>query len=210
MSGRCRGCRRAGLVLVALGGLWLCLWRGPWRRWGAVAIVAGLAGMATDPAARHRDRRYRPLSRGAGARRRLFRLRRARRAVRCLDSWPRRPASRNFHGRRRVRPTPRSSIAAVNCAATRRAGGGLRSSPALARCRSTAPDVDAIVGQVPAGFSLSPDDAGDRPHQFMAARRGGAVARRGRCRCRSANDSRGDRPWVPHPQSRRRHPDHPY
>ena len=36
----------AGLVLVSLGGLWLCLWRGRWRRWGALAIVAGLAGMA--------------------------------------------------------------------------------------------------------------------------------------------------------------------
>ncbi len=35
----------AGLVLVALGGLWLCLWRQAWRRWGMVAIAAGLVGM---------------------------------------------------------------------------------------------------------------------------------------------------------------------
>ncbi len=28
-----------GLVLVSLGGLWLCLWRAPWRCWGLIAIV---------------------------------------------------------------------------------------------------------------------------------------------------------------------------
>ena len=31
-----------GLPMISLGGLWLCLWRGPWRRWGVVAIAAGL------------------------------------------------------------------------------------------------------------------------------------------------------------------------
>ncbi len=36
----------AGLVLIALGGLWLCLWRGRWRRYGVVAVIGGLAGMA--------------------------------------------------------------------------------------------------------------------------------------------------------------------
>ena len=41
----------AGIVLVALGGLWLCLWRTRWRLWGGVAIVAGLAttGAAAPP-----------------------------------------------------------------------------------------------------------------------------------------------------------------
>src|SRR5205807_7587104 len=34
-----------GLLLISLGGLWLCLWHGRWRRWGLVAIVAGAAGM---------------------------------------------------------------------------------------------------------------------------------------------------------------------
>ena len=29
----------AGLLLISLGGLWLCLWRGSWRSWGMVAIV---------------------------------------------------------------------------------------------------------------------------------------------------------------------------
>ncbi|HIJ42466.1 MAG TPA: ComEC/Rec2 family competence protein, partial [Rhodospirillaceae bacterium] len=31
-----------GLVLIALGGLWLCLWRRRWRLWGALGVAAGL------------------------------------------------------------------------------------------------------------------------------------------------------------------------
>jgi competence protein ComEC len=34
-----------GLTTIALGGLWLCLWIGPWRRWGGLAIVAGLSSL---------------------------------------------------------------------------------------------------------------------------------------------------------------------
>src|SRR6266699_446076 len=34
-----------GVVLVALGGCWLCLWQQKWRWWGTVAIVAGMATM---------------------------------------------------------------------------------------------------------------------------------------------------------------------
>src|SRR6202043_1186712 len=35
----------AGLLLISLGGLWLCLWRSDWRRWGMLLIVAGFACM---------------------------------------------------------------------------------------------------------------------------------------------------------------------
>jgi competence protein ComEC len=35
----------AGLILAALGGLWLCLWRRPWRYLGVVAILAGMGSM---------------------------------------------------------------------------------------------------------------------------------------------------------------------
>ncbi len=35
-----------GLILFSLGGLWLCLWRKKWRRWGLAAMVAGLLPMA--------------------------------------------------------------------------------------------------------------------------------------------------------------------
>ena len=34
-----------GVVLVALGGCWLCLWQGRWRWWGTAGIAAGLATM---------------------------------------------------------------------------------------------------------------------------------------------------------------------
>jgi competence protein ComEC len=36
----------AGLVAVAVGGLWLCLWRGRWRLWGIAGIVGGLVSGA--------------------------------------------------------------------------------------------------------------------------------------------------------------------
>ena len=35
-----------GLVLIAFGGLWLCLWRRPWRLLGVVALAAGFAAIA--------------------------------------------------------------------------------------------------------------------------------------------------------------------
>src|SRR5204862_7175939 len=34
-----------GMVAVALGGAWLCLWQQKWRWWGTLAIVAGMATM---------------------------------------------------------------------------------------------------------------------------------------------------------------------
>jgi competence protein ComEC len=39
----------AALGLLALGGLWLALWRGPWRFGGPVAVVAGLWLWANAP-----------------------------------------------------------------------------------------------------------------------------------------------------------------
>ena len=40
-----------GLIVLTLGGLWLTLWKGRWRIWGIVPILAGLAtsGQATPP-----------------------------------------------------------------------------------------------------------------------------------------------------------------
>ncbi len=39
-----------GLISVAMGGMWLCLWHRRWRLWGLVAIAAGLLGTVTvDP-----------------------------------------------------------------------------------------------------------------------------------------------------------------
>src|SRR5215210_6695620 len=36
-----------GVVLIVLGGLWLCLWQQRWRYWGLAGIVAGFATMLT-------------------------------------------------------------------------------------------------------------------------------------------------------------------
>src|SRR6266853_3821274 len=33
----------SGVVLVALGGSWLCLWQGKWRWWGVLGVAAGMA-----------------------------------------------------------------------------------------------------------------------------------------------------------------------
>ncbi len=34
-----------GVALTALGGLWLCLWRRPWRLWGAAGLAVGLSSI---------------------------------------------------------------------------------------------------------------------------------------------------------------------
>jgi len=39
----------SGLVLIALGGLWLCLWRRRWRVAGLAAMLAGALTVAADP-----------------------------------------------------------------------------------------------------------------------------------------------------------------
>lgn len=34
-----------GLLLIVFGGLWLCLWNCPWRKWGWLGIIAGMLSM---------------------------------------------------------------------------------------------------------------------------------------------------------------------
>lgn len=194
----------AGLVLISFGGLWLCLWRGPWRRWGVVGIVAGIAtmGLARLPdivvadgarfiAIRSPDGHY-LVSAGRGEN-----------------------VVRSFFGSEtggELLPWPGpggGAEAGLDCA------GEL--------CRYTAHDrtvaivtgaaglpagcsgLDAIVSQVPAGFrcrSMMP--VVDRIDSW---RRGAVALRldRNGVTVESANESRGDRPWVPHP---RRQPPH--
>ena len=120
-----------GLVLIALGGLWLCLWRGKWRRWGSVAIAVGFAEMMlTRPpdvviaevgrfvAARAPDGHYFASADGSERDRALVvRLRDRRRSGRGPPPGRRRKAG---------------STAARSCAAIRRAAAPSRSSPAEA------------------------------------------------------------------------------
>ncbi|HEV2678509.1 MAG TPA: ComEC/Rec2 family competence protein [Aliidongia sp.] len=34
-----------GLLLIVVGGLWLALWRAPWRRWGVMPVLIGVASL---------------------------------------------------------------------------------------------------------------------------------------------------------------------
>jgi competence protein ComEC len=40
----------AAFALMAAGGLWICLWRTQWRRWGMVPVLAGAAWALLTPA----------------------------------------------------------------------------------------------------------------------------------------------------------------
>ncbi len=190
-----------GAVLVALGGCWLCLWQGKWRLWGIPVIVAGLATMLfTRPpdliladfgrflAARAPDGNYLVADTGE----KLTRSFLVHETGASLLPWPAAAAATGAldcpvegrcsyaaHGRR---------VALVTSAA------GL---PVL--CDT----VDAIVAQVPAGFGCrSQIPVVDRIDSW----RQGAIAlwlEPGGITIESANESRGDRPWVPHPVSAR-------
>ena len=37
-----------GIILIGFGGLWLCLWRRPWRVGGVAAIALGLMTITID------------------------------------------------------------------------------------------------------------------------------------------------------------------
>jgi competence protein ComEC len=190
----------AGLALVALGGLWLCLWTQPWRRWGIVAIAAGLATMAmTRPpdiviadtgrflAARSPDNGY------------------------WVSAAHGEQIEASLLGEETglpIMPWPEDAQAALACEGEKcrysvegRAVAILTGAGALpAECSG----VEAIVSQVPAGFAcrhIVP--VIDRIDSWRL----GAVALwldRDGIAIESANESRGDRPWVPHPRPRRR------
>ncbi len=192
----------AGLLLVAFGGLWLCLWQGPWRRWGLVAIAAGLAGMAlTRPpdlvianlgrfiAARAPDGHYFV---SADNSQKIARSMLAQETGEDQTPWP--AAGEGAAGGldcagELCRYTARGRHVAIVTGA-----GALP-----LKCR----EFDAIVAQVPAGFRCrSTIPVVDRIDSW----RRGAVALwldTDGVTVESANESRGDRPWVPHPRPRK-------
>ncbi len=186
----------AGLAAVALGGLWLCLWQRRWRRWGLAGIAAGLATMAlTRPpdlvladfgrflAARLPDGAY-AVAPGAEAIHRSFL---AAETGAALVEWAQGKFDCGAAGRCLYRARGRT-VALITDAA------GLPVDCAA---------VDAVVAQVPAGFACRGTiPVADRIDTW----RRGAIAvwlDPGGVSVESANDSRGDRPWVPHPVSRR-------
>jgi competence protein ComEC len=191
-----------GLVLITVGGLWLCLWRGAWRRWGLVAIAAGVVTMAlTRPpdvvianggrfvAVRAPEGHYLV---SADKSEKIARSSLARETGEGLAPWP---------------PAGSGADSSLDCdgefcrysARGRRVAIITGASALPVECAG----VDAIVSQVPAGFrcrSLVP--VIDRIDSW----RRGAVALwldRDGITIESANENRGDRPWVPHPRSAR-------
>ena len=192
-----------GLLLISLGGLWLCLWRGTWRRWGIVAIAAGTATMLlTRPpdiliadggrfvAARAPDGHYFvSADKGEKIVHSFF----AAETGEVLQPWPVAGSGAE----------DRLTCAGELCrysASGRTVAIVTRASALPVRCSG----LDAIVSQVPAGFhcrSMMPII--DRIDSW----RRGAVALwldRDGITVESANETRGDRPWVPHPHPARR------
>jgi competence protein ComEC len=189
-----------GVLMIVLGGLWLCLWHGRWRVWGLAGMAAGFATMLlTRPpdivladfgrllAARAADGNY-YVAAGAEKLTRSFLMRETGAELRA---WPKVDAGEE---------------GMLQCASEGRCfytANGRR--VALVMSEAGLPvmcgTVDAIVARVPAGFacrSLIPTvDRIDNWRQGAFAlwiEPSGIVVE-------SANASRGDRPWVPHPIS---------
>src|SRR5579883_369091 len=190
----------AGLIAIVLGGLWLCLWRGTWRRWGLAAIIAGLASMTLTRlpdvviadggrflAVRAADAHYFV---AADKNEKIVRSLFAEETSEALDPWPR-GASRGGE---------------LDCTTGqcryRRAGKQIAIVTAANGVPANCDGLDAIVAQVPAGFrcrAIIP--VVDRIDVF----RRGAVAlwlQQDGILIESANESRGARPWVPHPRAK--------
>ena len=191
----------AGLLSIALGGLWLCLWRGSWRCWGVVAMVAGFASMMlTRPpdiiiadvgrfvAARADDGHY-FVSADKGEK--MARSFLAEETGEILTDWPEAGTA----------PEVGLDCAKASCLYTAR-GRTVAVITGEAGLPLRCGGVDAIVSQVPAGFrcrSMMP--VIDRIDSW----RRGAVALwldADGITVETTNETRGDRPWVPHPRSR--------
>jgi len=195
-----------GAILIGLGGCWLCLWQGRWRFYGLAGIAAGLATMLlTRPpdivlgdfgrllAVRAPDGGYH-VADGAETITRSFLTQET---GAPLLPWPERT------------PQPAAPLATpLDCTTEGRciytaAGHRIALLTGSAGLPIVCDTVDAIVGQVPAGFSCrSRIPVVDRIDSW----RQGAIALwldPGRITVETANGSRGNRPWVPHPVSAR-------
>jgi competence protein ComEC len=191
-----------GLLLVIFGGLWLCLWQGRWRRWGAVAVVAGLAStVLTRPpdiviadtgrflAARAPDGHYVVFADKSEKMERSFLVQET--GAAAID-WSAAEAARES-GLDCAGELCRYSARGRRVAIVTGAGG------LPLDCQ----EFDAIVSQVPAGFRCrSTKPVVDRIDSWRRGAVGLWLDKDG-VAIESANEIRGDRPWVPHPRSKR-------
>ncbi|HEX3862459.1 MAG TPA: ComEC/Rec2 family competence protein [Stellaceae bacterium] len=193
-----------GIISVALGGCWLCLWQGRWRWWGIAAMTAGLATMGFTH----------PPDIILGDFGRFLAVRAPMGGYVVADTAEQ--ISRSFL----VSETGASLLPWPATGASEATGDGLDCA-AEGRCLYTArgrrvalvtgekglpvvcDTVDAIVAQVPAGFDCrSKIPVVDRIDSW----RQGAIALwlgHDGIAVERANAGRGDRPWVPHPVSAR-------
>jgi competence protein ComEC len=194
-----------GLVAIALGGLWLTLWRRRWRWWGAAAIAAGFAAMAlTRPpdiviadggrfvAARAPDGHYLA---AAGWGERIERSFLAQETAEPVADWP---------------SVGAGAAAGLDCNGDLCRYSARGRTVAIVTGKKALPldcsRFDAIVAQVPAGFGCR----GRLPViDRIDVWRLGATALwlgPGDIRVESANALRGARPWVPQPHPKPRQP----
>ena len=194
-----------GLAAVALGGLWLCLWRRPWRLAGAAGIAAGLVAIAFAPtpdvlvdgkakltAVRLASGALAVSSgRSAAFNRRIW----LRRAAQTVDPtvWPRAGSS------------PDGALVCDWVGCVYRAGG--RVIAIAKREGALAEDcwiADALISLVPVRARCPSATVIDR---FDLWRDGGHalwLEAGGGIRVESVNGARGDRPWVIRPKPRQR------
>ncbi len=194
-----------GLVAATLGGLWLCLWRGRWRAFGAVAIAAGLSSMllARGPDILvSADARMMAVRGGDG----LLRLWSPGRSDKLTsETWLRRAGQRDTadwpRAGERVEWADGSSLACDRLACIYRRDG--RTAALIREQGAVAEDcarADIVVAAVPVRRNCAAALVIDRFDLW----RDGAHAIRLDGGVESVAAGRGDRPWVAKREPRRR------